>query len=204
MIPVPKLWPGSTIAILAGGPSLTPDQVAQLAGREDIRTIAIKDTIRLAPWADVLYACDAKWWEYHGPKLAYTGLRYSLEAKSAKWAHVLGWTSDSGLEVDDPSKLRTGKNSGFQAINLAVHLGARRIILLGYDMKPGPKGELHWFGRHPYRTADPPFDAFRRLFHTMVEPLKAAGVEVLNATPCSALDCFPRVTLSDALAEVAA
>lgn len=193
---VPCLWPGETFVILAGGPSLTPADIAAVLARR-VRVIAIKDTIRLAPEADVLYACDAKWWQYHGPALVYSGLRYALELKAAPWATVLKETGQLGLELD-PGGLRTGKNSGYQAINLAVHLGARRIVLLGYDMRP-VKGRHHWFGPHPYRTTDPPYAAFLPCFATLVAPLRAAGVEVLNATPGSALDVFPRVSLAEAL-----
>jgi len=201
MTPVPKSWPGCTMAILGGGPSLTAEQVAAVSAA-GCRILAIKDSIRLAPFADVLYACDAKWWKHYGPTLAYDGPKYALEAGAAPWATVLRNAGYSGLELE-PDGLRTGKNSGFQSIGLARHLGAKRILLLGYDMKPGPKGQHHWFGPHPYATADPPYRAFLDLFPTLVEPLKAAGVEVINCTPESALTCFPSASLADALAVAA-
>lgn len=198
MTPVPRLWPGATIAILANGPSLTRADVDAVAG---LRTIAIKDAIRLKPDADVLYACDAKWWKHYEKTLTFAGPRYALDPKAAPWATVLKNTGEVGLELN-PSGLRTGKNSGFQAVNLAVHLGAARILLLGYDMRP-VSGKHYWFGTHPYHTVENPYLHFRELFRTIVAPLKAAGVEVVNVTPGSALDAFPRVPLAQAL-EVAA
>ena len=45
--------------------------------------------------------------------------------------------------------LRVNGNSGAGAINLAYHFGARRILLVGMDMKPGPNGEKHWHPDHP-------------------------------------------------------
>ena len=199
---VPRLFPGETIAILAGGPSLTPEDVHACRGRA--RILAIKDAIRLEPDADCLYACDEKWWRHHGPRLSYDGPRFALEMGAAPWAQVLKIAGDTGLELQ-PDGLKTGRNSGYQAINLAVHLGARRILLLGFDMQP-VNGQHHWFGAHPYRASDPPYALFLRCFPTIVEPLQDAGVEVINCTPGSALDCFPRMTLRDALArqEVAA
>jgi hypothetical protein len=195
---VPRLFPDETIAILASGPSLTPEQVAAVRGHA--RMLAIKDSIRLAPDADVHYGCDAKYWRYYGPKLAFTGPRYALEREAAPWAGVLRNTGDVGLELQ-PDGLRTGRNSGYQAINLAVHLGARRIILLGFDMQSAG-GRWHWFGgQHPYGSSEPPYQTFRERFETLVEPLKVAGVEVINCTPGSALDAFPRMTLADALAQ---
>lgn len=192
-VSVPCLWPGETFVILASGPSLST--VPAMSPK--VRTIAIKDAIRLAPFADVLYACDAKWWKHHGPTLDYQGPRYALEP--TPFAQVLRHTGQTGIERD-PTALRTGKNSGYQAINLAVHLGAAKIVLLGYDMQTDAKGSHHWFGDHPYHTVVPPYQAFLSCFETIVAPLKALGIEVLNATPQSALKVFPRVSLEEALA----
>ena len=61
---VPRLWPGATVACLGCGPSLNADQVVLLRGRA--RVIAINDAWRVAPWADVLYGCDGRWWRKHG------------------------------------------------------------------------------------------------------------------------------------------
>lgn len=192
---VPRLWPGSTVVIFASGPSLTQADVDACRGQH---VIAIKDTIRLAPWAEVLYACDAKWWRHYGPDLTFTGPRYSLEREAAPWAQVLRNDGVLGLETR-PSGLRTGRNSGYQAINLAVHLGARRIVLLGFDMQPSGD-QHHWFGAHPYVAKAPPYREFLQCFQSIVAPLKAIGVEVVNASRISALTCFPRVTLAEVFA----
>jgi hypothetical protein len=194
---VPKLFPGETIAILAGGPSLTQADVDACRGR--VRVIAIKDAIRLAPWADVFYACDGKFWKHYRDSFGFTGPRYALESDAAPWASVLRNTGDTGLELK-PDGLRTGRNSGYQCVNLAYHLGATRVILLGFDMKQARGGRDHWFGSHPYPHSTPPYEAFLRCFPTIVEPLKAAGVEVINCTPGSALKCFGMMPIAEALA----
>jgi hypothetical protein len=198
---VPRAWPGATVVCIAGGPSLTAEDVATVRGRA--RVIAVNDAYRLAPWADVLYACDAKWWGWHKGVKSFTGPKYALERSAAKWqgVQVLRHTGTTGLE-DDPGALRTGKNSGYQAINLAVHFGAARILLLGYDMQTGPKGEEHWFGHHP-NMARSPLAVFRRHYDSLVEPLRARGIEVLNCSRSTALDAFPVVPLEEALAHVA-
>ena len=41
-------------------------------------------------------------------------------------------TGEEGLELD-PTGLRNGQNSAYAAINLAVHMGARTVVLLGVD-----------------------------------------------------------------------
>lgn len=197
---VPRQFPDETIVCVATGPSLTPADVEACRGR---RVIAVKDAIRLCPWADVLYACDARWWRTHHATLGedVTTLRYSLESAASPWATVLRNTGDYGLETN-PTGLRTGRNSGYQAINLAVHLGARRIVLLGYDLAPAADGRAHWFGAHPWTTRPweelGPF--FRPYFASLVEPLRALGIAVLNATRRTALSCFPTVDLAEAFA----
>jgi len=212
---VERLWPGSTVVCLASGPSLTQADVNFCRGRA--RVIAIKDNIRLAPWADVLYGCDAKYWRYYGrpeapPHVTATALehwravaaeihrprpKYALEGGAAEYATVLQNTGMTGLETQ-PTGLRTGKNSGFQCINLAVHLGAARIVLLGYDMAAVGEHD-HWFGDHPWRLR-PPYRDFLPLFDTLVAPLEALHIQVVNATRSTVLPTFPRVSLQEALA----
>lgn len=193
---VPRLWPGSTIVVLASGPSLTPQDVAYCRGRAKV--IAVKDAIRLAPWADVLYGCGADpgdWWKRHGDSLKdFSGLRYTLDSNASRWATVLRNTGPVGLELD-PSGVRTGKNSGYQAVNVAVHLGARRIVLLGFDLE----GNTHFCGPHPDSYSRPNYREFAELFDTLVAPLQTLGVEVFNASRSTTLTAFPRVSLEEAL-----
>lgn len=197
---VPRLWPGSTIVCLGTGPSLTRDDVEYCRGKA--RVIAIKHAIEWAPWADVVYSCGSdagKWWQRTGDTLGwYEGLRYTLDPGASRWAQVLRNTGFIGLETS-PDGLKTGKNSGYQALNLAVHLGASRIVLLGYDMQPDAQDRDHFFGAH-WHNQRPPFHAFVDLFGSLLEPLRALGVRVLNATRRTALTMFPIVSLEEALA----
>jgi hypothetical protein len=201
---VPELFPASTIVCVASGPSLTQDDVNFCRGKA--RVIAINDAYRLCPWADVLYGCDAAWWNYHQGVPTFAGLKYSLEAKAAVWpgVQVLRNAGREGLSLERDA-LCTGLNSGYQSLNCAVHLGAKRILLLGYDMQTA-KGKSHWFGEHPPTLSrGSQYQKFREHFATLVEPLRQLGIEVLNCTPNSALRCFPMATLHDALSrEVAA
>lgn len=196
IVSAPRLWPGETFVCLGSGPSLTAEDVDFCHGRA--RVIAVKDTVQLAPWADVLYSGEIKWWKHYAPTLDFEGLRYGIDHQDmATYATVLKNTGMSGLDTE-PTGLRTGKNSGFQAINLAVHLGAARIVLLGYDM--GLSGDrTHFFGEHPYPRSNV-FQDFVPLFETLVEPLRARGVTIVNASRKTALSCFDRCSLSEALA----
>lgn len=192
---VPRLWPDGTIVCLASGPSLTTADAEYVRGKADA-VIAVNNAYQVAPWADCLYACDAKWWRWNWKQGAsqFTGLKYAMtsEARNFPGVQILKNAGDKGL-TRDPSELRTGKNSGYQAINLAVHFGAKRIVLLGYDMQ----GD-HFFGSHPDKSK-PPFAVCLRNFSTLVSPLRDLGVEIVNCTRRTALKCFPQQALEDVL-----
>ncbi len=196
IVAVPRLWPGETAVICASGPSLTAADVDYCRGKA--RAIVINTTYQLAPWADVLYAADARWWRWHKGAPDFMGLKYSLERSEASFGVVtLAATGDRGLERA-PHSLRTGRNSGYQAINLAVHFGVSRIVLLGYDMQTGPAGQVHWHPDHPGSPATK-FDQWAPFFASLVGPLAALGVEVINCTRQTALTCFPRAALEATL-----
>ena len=196
---VPKRWEG-TIVCLATGPSLTQADVDMVRGKADA-VIAISNAIDLAPWADVLYSCDGKWWTWRQGMPSYTGLKYALKRDARKWAsqgvQMLKHAGREGL-AKAPDSLCDGGNSGYQAINLAVHMGAQRILLLGYDMR----GD-HFFGSHADKSR-PNFGVCLAMFPTLVKPLAAAGVEVINCTRKTAITCFPRMSLEAALGMPAA
>jgi hypothetical protein len=193
----PVLCPGGTVVCLATGPSLTADDVNACRGRATV--IAINDAWRLAPWADVLYSSDRHWYPHHDWVPEFPGRKIAMEITPHDGVLVLQRTGETGLELA-PTGLKSYKNSGGAAINLAVHLGASRILLLGYDM--GATGVAHFFGSHPRglrTTGKATYVLFRQLMATMVEPLRARGITVVNCTRTSALDCFPRQSLDQTL-----
>ncbi len=202
---VPRLWPGATVACLGGGPSLSQTQVDACRGRA--RIVAVNDAYKLAPFADVLYGCDWRWWRKHGGAPDFAGLKVTLSNSRGHLddypdIKVVENTGSEGLELE-PTGLRTGRNGGYQAVNLAVHLGAARILLIGYDMKADAHGRTHWFGDHdewPTR-ASIYANVMVPCFATLLPPLAALGVAVVNCTPGSALDAFPHAPLEDALAD---
>lgn len=105
----------------------------------------------------------------------------------------------TGLSLD-PEYLVTGSHSGWQALNVAVLAGARRILLLGFDAKEPLHGEKgHWFGEHKTPTPIAAYAAYRNAYKAGARAVEAAGVIVLNCSPGSAIDAFPHVSLADAL-----
>ena len=69
-------WTGRAAAVVASGPSIRKEEVASLRGR--LPVIAIKENYDLAPWADVVYGCDASWWRNRNGLTKYGGLKVSF------------------------------------------------------------------------------------------------------------------------------
>lgn len=218
-------WTGKTAIILAGGPSLTEKQVEIVRFarefRHDIRVIAVNDTYLLAPWADVCYAADCHWhkWQSKG----YEKAGFSSGQVRENWAAFLGQKctiENSGENVSDDAvhmlrnyhgqvhgfglssdsqMLVTGRNSGFQALNLAVLAGSKQIILLGFDAKNDAQGKSHWFGEHPESTQTSVYKYYQQAMSAVENDLVEIGVDVINCSPDSAIDTWPKMALEDVL-----
>jgi hypothetical protein len=165
--------------------------------------IAVNDAYQYAPFAVALMASDSEWWRAHKGVPSFAGLKYCLSPGIlGKWTdvQVLRATGSRGLEME-PTGLKTGSNSGAAAINLAVHFGAQRILLLGYDMSRDIGGREHFFGRHQQGLRNgSPYSLFKKAFEAMVPALKAIGVSVINCSRRTALECFPCQPLREVLA----
>lgn len=199
-------WSGKTTVILASGPSLTLSDVAyveqaRLADR--CRVIAINGTFRRAPFADVLYGCDCQWWNANPDHASFRGLRVGLyHARGHAWPSGVFKCEyrdrkSTGLDLEPPY-LSTGQNSGYQAINLAVHFGARRILGLGFDFKRSGDGRRHWHGDHPLPLMNPQdsvFPDWLKAMETLPAALAEIGAEFINCSRDTALNCFPRSTI---------
>lgn len=221
-LPLPRRWSGQTVVIVASGPSLTEADVALARAWRRAwggRAIAVNDAWRLWPDADVLYACDHDWWNVHATAVQDSAAEKWTQDRQAAARHglrrVLGWTDfataigiakpDCGPRWElstDARYIGFGGNSGFQALNLAVHFGAARLVLLGFDMGLAPDGRRHFFGEHPDRLRrDSPYPRFIEAFERAAPVLEAMEIDVINASPRTALTCFRRLALAEALSE---
>lgn len=175
--------------------------------RSDLRVIAVNDAHRLLPEADILYACDARWWDFHKGVQAFEGERWTQTAAGGsdcakRWGLELVEGRPGNIPSLSGGAITHGGNSGFQAVNLAALQGARRIILLGFDMGCAPDGRRHFFGNHEDARLNvlPAFRLFVKAFTVAAPVYREAGVEILNASRRSALTCFPKISLEPALA----
>ncbi len=223
----PKIWNGGAAFILGGGSSLfrefgVPDSLIEdvwakrksikeispyLAPLQDKHVIAINTAYKLGTFPDFLFFGDKQWWlnyqnqikNYPAIKIscaAYfgthkeTGVRYM--AKNNKRVH--GITRKEGF-------VSWNHNSGAASISLAYQLGAKRIILLGFDMKFGNTQKSHWHSDYikGNKIPRPPFKRHLLGFHQIKKDAKALGIEILNASQDSAIREFPIVRVKEYL-----
>jgi hypothetical protein len=196
---IPRLWSGATVAILGAGPSLDPDQVSACASA-GWKIIACNLSYKLIPedyrpgsW---LHGCDIQPWCWYVDMKAFPGIKTTLAPEISTQGWGIKLLRDAGTSgfCAEPDSVTTGNCSGYQAIHIAAHAGASRVILLGMDMTPG-----HWHPPHPDGMSEHGWGDQLPLFQTLVEPLAERGIDVLNATPGSAIDAFPRVDLASLL-----
>ena len=195
------------IGIVASGPSATTQDAQMLRDCCD-EIIAINDSYRLCRgdddgkyFNDHIYGTDMKWWKYAIGDIMrdYDGNLWTQRVQWTEEPEALGiQCMESEAKPDlcsEPGKIHTGSNSGYAAINLAFHMGAKTIVLLGYDMRM--KGnQRHWFNDRPeVLNIGSCYNQFIQSLNTI--DTKKHGIEILNASRRTALTCFPLVDLED-------
>jgi len=194
--------------VAATGPSLTEEVADACRGYP---VLAVKDAARLRmPWAEVMYCCDTWWWERFDGLRSFAGERWSSHEKranekleiAAKYGVRLVRGSYGTSFSTDPALIHYGSNSGYQAVNLAIHLlrGPRkRIALVGFDMRTCER--RHFFGPHKDRHNGVKYERFIPSFEQAAKGLPRE-IEIINCTPGSAMgpQIVPHMPLADVLA----
>jgi hypothetical protein len=185
-------WRGLTVACILSGPSLTAEDcdAVHAAG---LPTIVVNSSFRRAPWADILFGFDARWWVKYLDEIkasGFAGRRICMSqivmGDGIETVHGVPWFTSYG-------------NSGACAVSMASAAGARRVILLGADCKLGPGKRKHWHPDHEGMSNCKSIDSWPKQFSQVGREARQRGCEVLNASRETILKCFPRVDLQTAL-----
>lgn len=196
-------WTGEIAAIVAGGESVQAADVEALRGR--CRVAVVNNAYQLAPWADLLYAADRRWWECHPQAANIGGLKVTPDKDAAKHhrLHRIDLLDQNNPQKDEitlrePGVIGRGGNSGFQVTNLVLQFGVRRILWLGFDCRGG-----HWHDNHaiPLRNPTPQrLMVWAETFDRQAKILARIGAEIVNCSETSAISAYPRMSVQDALA----
>ena len=183
---------GETLLVCGCGSSLS-----QIVAPERVVTIGVNDVGRLF---------DPDYLMVLNPRQQFTGDRFRyVEQSRAKVVftqldlgishpHVVRFRlgRKGGTDLSDPDSLPYTRNSPYPALCLAMHMGARRIGLIGVDFT-----DHHFFaptGRHSLAGEFPQID---REYQQLFESCRRRGIEVFNLSRESRLTAFPMMAPED-------
>lgn len=230
---IPKLWEGGEVWILGGGPSVTtefgiPQKLVQsvvdgtstpnayseyMQKIHDKHVIGINVAYLIGNWIDIVFFGDHGFFLGHQARLVeHPGLKVTCHPQitSCDWVKFVARDTSHprGISTTDRTVSWNG-NSGAAAISLAYHLGAKRIILVGFDMKLDANSNQHWHDLYQRKQhiINPkskkrmqlPFDRHMMGFPEIAKDAKRLGVEIINASPDSAITDFPKCRVNDLL-----
>lgn len=193
-------WKGQTGFIIGGGPSLLQQNLDLLRNQH---VITINTSFKKIPWAEFTIFADTRWFLHHQKDLRnFKGRIVSVSTAATGPPVLLKMHRKNPPKLaDDRGTLMVQNTTLTAAMNLAVHLGVSKIVLLGIDQKPGPDGKTHHHEPHPWKTVA---DCWKKqqvdLVHVATQ-LKERGIECVNASPGSALGLWPIVNLEEMFAE---
>lgn len=244
----PKMWEGQDCWIIGGGPSIlrqfeVPPEVAERFKRREIplnelsqylfplrdrNTIGINNAYLIADWIKIVFFGDCSWYVPHKHALSeWPGLKVTCcprfaklkkaESVGIKYMRKDRQRKPKGISTA-PGYVAWNNNSGAAALSLAVQLGVKRIILLGFDMciDTEDKYHTHWHGYHvelhsarvvgaPHKkrptgpSKNPRYMQHLKGFPAIARDAKELGVEILNASPESEIKDFRKITVKELL-----
>jgi len=197
-----NIWLNDTVFIIGGGPSLAGVDLQRLQGKGVL--LAVNEAYNKIPYCNALFTCDRLWFRHNVKTfdsrpdvLKFVALPKDMVIPEFSGT-LLERSREDGLSYD-PSSIRINGNSGFGALNLAVLAGAKRIVLLGFDLKP-TASVTHWHGGYIWfdkRNETGMYPRWIRAFETVSKELYDMGVNVLNINKDSAIRCFDFIDFED-------
>lgn len=178
---------------IASGPSLTPEDVEFVrVWREsspDRFVIVANTTFRIAPWADAMFAMDDKFWKVYREEVRTT-------FKGKAYCHIGESARGIAERFEKRKRLCLHGNSGAAILAYCATGDFDRTIMLGYDCSVA-KG-THWHGDHPKPLGN--CGSVHR-WPKQFENVRAyyPKANIVNASRRTALRCFPKITLEEAL-----
>lgn len=190
------------IFIIGGGPSINETNLDLI---KDKFVLGTNSAFKLGTWVDICFFVDARFHKWNQEELDKWPNRIITTCEEFKNHSKIEYYKafdKAGLckHSDKIARPNKGKNVGSSSIDLAIKLGGKRIILIGFDMKM-KNGRHNYHNDHNHTPRDDVYNNFFRHFNGIVEELPDFGAEVINATPDSALKVFPKKSLESIIEE---
>jgi hypothetical protein len=137
----------------------------------------------------------------HALKDEYCSDKHLYLMPAFRWQHKAGaiqpepWLA-TGFSRDITRRIYLGYSVIFSAIQIACHLGARRVVMVGVDMNyTGDPAKDYAIARNDAPTWVMDYEVHAKpMFEYFMRELKQLNVELLNATLGGRVDCVPRVS----------
>lgn len=184
----------------------------------DKHVIGVNVAYRIGRWIDVVFFGDFRFFQAHKHALAeFPGLKVCCNARINNprydWVKYVGHDKEHKKGISyDRRKVSWNGNSGAAAISLAANMGAKRIILLGFDMKvKDDDSTQHWHtlykGLHPQagktghnkKVRSLPFARHLKGFEFIHKDARKQGITIINACPDSAITQFKKLSVKQLL-----
>lgn len=173
-----------TFICVGSGPSFTEADAALIA-RSKLQTIAINNAWERARSAHYIFGGDGEWWDHNIGGIDIPAERWTSSSTASAVYH-LNYFRPPGQAW----------HGGLRAVQLALHLGATRILLVGYDCSV--RRGTHYHGDHAH-TANPNENVcsgWREQFRVLENPNK---IPIINCSRETRLRVFPLAQLEDEL-----
>ena len=196
--------------VIGAGPSLTAEDCEIIRKRQQERgayVICANRAIELCPWADALIAVDRVFFTLN--KDLVRGLS-GVTINVGEWGDaidtdcdIVRWRWDRrGRRQDnwgiclDPGVLAWNTSSGHHAINIAAHLSAKKVCLLGMDCREASGRSWHF--HKDYRTNTRlPISMWAENHAAIASAAHGLGIEIVNYSRVTGIDCYPRAMLDE-------
>ena len=196
-----KTWEGLDVFLIGGGTSLERFDWDLLKSE---MTIGCNMAFSHGP--EICKICifgDSRFFKVFEPELEVyansKGIVFTSVPQLQKSKHNWIWKMPRerhGLHYD---AFGWNDNTGAEAINLALLLGAKKIYLLGYDMKLSDNNKANWHNRILQKPNATVYPRFVKEFTRVQTDLKKKfpGREVINITDDNKLTMFPAIGVDE-------
>ena len=213
--------PDEVVSSVIKGQSTVEAYSPYLEPLHNEKVIGINNAYKLGNWIDLLFFGDCSWYLQHRFKLiSWPGLKVT---KCSRFANNRNKRKNERIKYVGTCRDQTGYhgisrkqgyvkwngNSGAAGISIAHQLGVKQIILLGFDMCNTPVKDAakrnfsHWHGSHhvpgEQPPRNPPYARHLGGFQQIAKDAQELGLEILNASPKSAIKHIQKTTVKELL-----
>lgn len=205
----PPWWNDRPVAIVGAGPSLRDFRYDRLRGPWHV--VAVNQSIW--PLRDIAHAAisiDIPWIRGQAAEAVKLGVPIYVagpehhQCPFVEDVTYLRRSRTTGFSERDDT-IEMGGTSGYAALNFAFLKRAKSVVLFGFDYstRRGDHADDTLYAWHPPGHNARYWPRWAQNFREVIPQITKAGMQVLNASPESTIDAFPKCSVDGGLAALA-